>query len=39
LAGGGNYPSGSGELMSPKRQPKRLMSWRSMNDEASVDER
>jgi hypothetical protein len=39
LAGGGNYPSGSGELMSPKRQHKRLMSWRSMNDEASVDER
>jgi hypothetical protein len=39
LARGGNYSSGSGGLMSPKRQHKRLMGWRSMNDEASVDER
>jgi hypothetical protein len=39
LARGGNHSSGSGGLMSPKRQHKRLMSWRSMNDEASVDER
>jgi hypothetical protein len=39
LARGGNHSSGSGGLMSPLQQRKRLTNRRSMNDEASVDER